>query len=1021
MRYRAFLSYSRADERAASWLHHELDAFRVPKALVGVEGTHGAIPAKLHPVFRDKSDLSGAGALNAQILEALNGSEALVVLCSPAAAASEWVEREARLFIEQGKAGRIFLVISPSAPDSVDIETDFYPPCLRGRDLIAADLREIRRRDGRIVGDGRRLGRTKLLAALVGIQVDQLAKREARRQRMLMGGLGAAALMFAALATVAIGQMLAARQNEQRALNAVTRMFAERAWDARDSGDFALAARYAIAGWRMAPGNEVHYRAALAALLYEANDSIVLAGHGAPVLDAAFDPAGARVLTAAADGAVRLWDANSGQLLRELRNDGVKAFWVRFSGDGQIGAGIFSDGETRVWDLASGRVLHVIDGESSPRQDALAALGLTPPVWQDQRYYQLAFSPDGERLLTSAIGAAPRLTDVRTGAMIARLEGHRATVASAAFSPDGRHLITASGAREVILRDALTGRVLADLSEDQDVSFPGGVGFNVASDRMLIQSREGPAVWSLAPLRRLAGIRDFSMDAVLSPAGDFVVLSGAPASIWNVETGEVRDLGSAGGFSGATPVFSPDGRHVVVGANAHDAAIWDARTGAQIALLRGHQDYVLGARFSADGAKLVTVSMDGTARIWRAEGRAYTGRLVLRLEGSSGFSARLTPDGLRLIFANRDSIGRSDAGSAGVMDVRSGRELGSFGATTGAIEALSFHPSRAEVALSGQRDPITIWNYKTGAQVRVIETMNVHRARFDPDGLRIASGHLNGWVRVWEAQTGRLITEWNYPGLEFAEPRYSPDGALLALGTQGANFVEIRDAHSLRVLRRLEGVGDYVQDFHFSPDGSRLAVIYPDYSMRLWDVEDWRLIVAGPAHGALVTDFSFSSDGHTFMTAAFDGEVKIWDAETGRHLRTFHEGRDAIRSASFSPDGRLVIAAAGENLHIWDRQAGVLLTTIAGDGRNVEWAEFSADSQILSVVTWGGVIRLFDSSALTSPMDDAVTRACAHLLLEQGRRFSDVEGASDALISEVWMNGRSAGQSDLCDGEARIQ
>lgn len=1014
VRYRAFLSYCRADERAASWLHRELDAYRVPKALVGAQGAHGPIPSKLHPVFRDRSDLSGAGALSSKIIEALNDSEALVVLCSRAAAASEWVEREARLFIEQGKSARIFLVISPDAPDSSDIESDFFPPCLRGQDLIAVDLREIKRGDGRIVGDGSRLGRTKLLAALVGIQVDQLAKREARRQRILIAGLGAAAVLFAALSTLAVAQMMAARQSERRAVNAVTRIFAERAWDARDRGDYALAARYAIAGWRMAPENGVHYRAVLSSLLYESNDSIVLANHRGPVLDAAFDARGERILTASADGSVCLWDAMSGRLLLELSVQGAKAYRVDFSRDGTLGAAISSDGSTRVWDLATGRTLYIIQSEGDPPENFFAAAGVTAPVWQDKRYYQLVFSPDGTSLLTSAYETSPRVIDSRTGAQIARLGGHQSTVTSAAFSPDGRYLITASGGGSVLLRDATTGRVLSTLAADTHLALPWPVAFSGASDRVMFGSHSELEVWSIEPLRRLGAVEDFSLDAAFSPAGDVVALSGAPVSLWNVETRETREIANTGGFAATSPSFSPDTRHVVVGAGAHDAAIVDARTGARVAVLRGHQGPVLGAKFSPDGAKLVTFSMDGTARLWRADGRPYTGRLNLRLEATTGFSTRFSPDGRRLIFANRGASVRSDAGNAGVLDAQSGHELHNFGAFVGTIESVSFHPSRAEVAISGQRDPIAIWNYETGARVRVIETQNVHRARFDATGTRIVSGHLDGWVRVWNTQTGRLISEWHYPGLEFADARFSPDGTLLAVGTQGANFVEIRDGRSLQLITRLAGAGDYVQDVQFSSDGSRLSVIYPDYSMRLWNVEDWSLVASGPAHGELLTDLSFSDDGRYVLTAAFDGEVRIWDARTGRHLRTFREAGEAIRSASFSPDGRLVIAATGENLRIWDREAGVLLTSITGDGREVEWAEFSPGSSTLMVATWGGVVRLIDVSTLTMPIDEAVARSCAYLLLEEGRRFSDVERQSDALIGEVWTGARPANQRELC-------
>ena len=86
--YKAFISYSHTDERWAAWLQRRLEHFK---------GREGGRPYPLRPIFRDRSELS-AGELNPAIESALAGSEALIVVCSPAAAASEWVAAEIRRY-----------------------------------------------------------------------------------------------------------------------------------------------------------------------------------------------------------------------------------------------------------------------------------------------------------------------------------------------------------------------------------------------------------------------------------------------------------------------------------------------------------------------------------------------------------------------------------------------------------------------------------------------------------------------------------------------------------------------------------------------------------------------------------------------------------------------------------------------------------------------------------------------------------------------------------------------------------
>lgn len=217
----AFFSYARADGAAAEKLHTALDRYRTPRDLVGIDGANGPVPAKFHPVFRDVSDLSGGGHLNEKIERALAESTCLVVLCSPAAAASPWVNVECETFIAQGKAARIFPVIAPNLPaagtrDELFEET-FFPPALRGKGFLAADLRETKAESGKPVGDGEDNGRLKLIAGLLGVPLDALAKREARRQRRLVAMLSAAALVFAGVAVAAVWQTVVANGERARA------------------------------------------------------------------------------------------------------------------------------------------------------------------------------------------------------------------------------------------------------------------------------------------------------------------------------------------------------------------------------------------------------------------------------------------------------------------------------------------------------------------------------------------------------------------------------------------------------------------------------------------------------------------------------------------------------------------------------------------------------------------------------------------------------------------------------------
>ena len=96
-RYRAFISYSHADERWARWLHRRLETYSIPKRIVA---QHRLTTRRIAPVFRDREELASSDDLSATIEAALAASDNLIVICSQHAARSRWVNEEIKRFRE---------------------------------------------------------------------------------------------------------------------------------------------------------------------------------------------------------------------------------------------------------------------------------------------------------------------------------------------------------------------------------------------------------------------------------------------------------------------------------------------------------------------------------------------------------------------------------------------------------------------------------------------------------------------------------------------------------------------------------------------------------------------------------------------------------------------------------------------------------------------------------------------------------------------------------------------------------
>lgn len=197
--YAGFLSYAHADEIVAAKLHHALETYKIPKGQTG----------QLSPIFRDTDELTAHHSLSEKIRGAVTGSKVLIVLCSPAAKKSHWVNEEIRLFRQIHGEASILCVLAEGTP-----ETAFPPALLEGgREPLAANLGSSK--------DSFRLGVTQIAAAMLGVGLDMLIQRETRRKRRRLQAVTAGALIFStAMGVTTLSAVTARKEADANRLQA---------------------------------------------------------------------------------------------------------------------------------------------------------------------------------------------------------------------------------------------------------------------------------------------------------------------------------------------------------------------------------------------------------------------------------------------------------------------------------------------------------------------------------------------------------------------------------------------------------------------------------------------------------------------------------------------------------------------------------------------------------------------------------------------------------------------------------
>lgn len=222
-KYKAFISYRWADRQWGDWLHRALEVYRTPKPLVGKQTSIGPVPRRLHPIFKDREDEAAGSGITASIEQGLDESEFLIVICSPRSAQSKWVNHEVAYFKRYHDPTRILALIIDGEPGASFMPgreaEECFPKSLLfkvDKNLEVTDETEDMplAADARKNADGKRLAKLKLAAALLGVGLDDLVKREDRRRairrRVTTAVLASLTIVFAGLSWVANDQRIAA-------------------------------------------------------------------------------------------------------------------------------------------------------------------------------------------------------------------------------------------------------------------------------------------------------------------------------------------------------------------------------------------------------------------------------------------------------------------------------------------------------------------------------------------------------------------------------------------------------------------------------------------------------------------------------------------------------------------------------------------------------------------------------------------------------------------------------------------
>jgi WD40 repeat protein len=634
---------------------------------------------------------------------------------------------------------------------------------------------------------------------------------------------------------------------------------------------------------------------------------------------------------------------------------------------------------------------------SSARGFALALLRSSahPSLrFGDPGIVDVAFSPDGGRVVSASNDNTARIWDLKTGASVGPVLRHAYRVASAAFSPDGGLIVTASGDSTAQIWNSRTGQPIG-----LALRHTGPVVRAFFSDdgsRVVTASSDSTArVWDATTGAQIRVFRERSEvnDVGFSPDGNFVVVAAdGAAHIWSLASGDTvgRTLAPNGSNTAA---FSPDGREVLLSV---PSKVWFVNVETREIVRSIETQRVYRATLSKDGRRLVTAAGDSTARVRDAKSGEEIG-LPLIHDGLVA-AAAFSPDGRTIVSAGT-ARGAFEwpVVDAGNLDEHPTLGLRNYG------RYAEFSPDGSHF-VEASDTTAEIW------ETAALETPwhglrhrgPVFAAKFSADGTRIVTASWDSTAQIWDAGTGARVGGAMLHQDRVNDVAFSPDGKQVA--TASGNIVRLWDSRSGESLGEFARDSARLASMSYSPDGREILTADASGTARLWDVATRKSVDPPMRHRAALKRAVFSADGSRIVTSSDDSTAQVWDAHTGAKIGPPMRHRALLWSARFSPDGkRLVTASADSTAQVWDAATGASMGPALRHSSEVIDATFSPDGKRIITASILGALRAWD--AVTSqPVGPTVGRVSwVHDLAfsPNGKWLVDASGDSLAGVWDV--------------------
>jgi WD40 repeat protein len=521
------------------------------------------------------------------------------------------------------------------------------------------------------------------------------------------------------------------------------------------------------------------------------------------------------------DKAVHVWDTGTSTEVLLLQGHLGDVEDVTFSPDGKKIASVAIHGEVCLWDASSGKMLHSFNAH-------------------DRDMTHIRFAPDGKEFATCNADHMVRRWETATGRMIAEFHAYPNEVSSIAYSPDGKLLATGSATGLVTTWNLATGKAIRQIkmgttwvfavafTEDMKSVAVGGQGDVGLQLIDLATGKTGR--FDLGSNNKYATV----LDVALAPGGKYLVAAGDFDSLLRFDPATLKPVDPpVDQHQGPVSCISivPDGNAIAWGGPATNTLrISELPGGKPLPGLKEEGSGIRSIARSPDGKLLAIVTVnDDLVHLRDAAGKPVD---KFNKQKRTANQVVFTRDGKHLQGLCNDGNVRS-------WECSSGKETASASLPSASFELVVLSPNGTRLAAFDQQGKLPcIYSLPDVQQLAQLKGRKSapFAAAFSPDGHLLATGHADGFVHLWNADTGIELGGWKVTDHALRALAFSPDGRTLATGSGHPDVVQLYELCTQRLRATLQGHSQPVCAVAFSPDGRLLASGSLDETCAIWDL-----------------------------------------------------------------------------------------------------------------------------------------------------------------------------------------